>query len=137
MAVRPRTVSATRADARARLRSAAAYLEVAELVLEERDRAEFPSVSAGLAVLAGIAASDSICAARLHRIHRGQDHREAAMLLEGATRDGKTLSRNLRRLLDIKDAAHYGVNVVSARRARDAVRWADQLTGRAQAETER
>jgi len=42
---------------------ARAYLEVADLVLGERDRDEYLNVSAGLAVLAGIAASDSICCA--------------------------------------------------------------------------
>jgi hypothetical protein len=46
-------------------------LETAELIHDERERQEFLSVSAGLAVLAGIAASDSICCARLHHLHRG------------------------------------------------------------------
>jgi hypothetical protein len=132
-----RTAAATRADARARLKTATAYVEVGELVLDERERQEFLNVSAGLAVLAGIAAADSICAARLQQIHRGQDHRGAAVLLEAATSDGKTLARLLRRLLDIKDAAHYGVAIVERRRAGDAIRWARQLTERARQELER
>jgi hypothetical protein len=48
-------------------------VEVAELVIEEQGREEMPVVAAGLAVLAGIAASDAICAVRLHEIHRGDD----------------------------------------------------------------
>jgi hypothetical protein len=51
-----RTSPCGRADATARLRTAHAYLDVAELVLGERDRDEYLNVAAGLAVLAGIAA---------------------------------------------------------------------------------
>jgi hypothetical protein len=56
-----RTAPCGGAEAQSRLRTARAYLEVAALVLDERDRDEYLNVSAGLAVLAGIAASDSIC----------------------------------------------------------------------------
>jgi hypothetical protein len=38
---------------------------------------------------------------------------------------------------DLKDEAHYGVLVVSARKARDAHRWATRLVERAAQETER
>jgi hypothetical protein len=54
-------------DARVRFRSAQAFLEVADLVLDEKDRVEMPGVAAGLAVLAGIAGSDAICAAPVGR----------------------------------------------------------------------
>jgi hypothetical protein len=107
------------------------------LVLGERDRDEYLNVTAGLAVLAGIAASDSICCARLGRRHRGDDHRRAAEMLRSATPDGNELAATLSRLLDIKDAAHYGVIVVSARKARDSVRSAARLVDRAGQETER
>ncbi len=132
-----RTAACTAADARARLQTARAYLEVAELVLCEKERDEYLNVAAGLAVLAGIAASDCICCARLRSRHRGDDHRGAADLLRTATPDGGSLSRTLLRLLDLKDEAHYGVMVVAARRARDAVRWAATLVDRAGQETER
>jgi hypothetical protein len=137
MAASGRTVSAGRDDARNRLRTAQAYLEVADLVLGERDRAEMPAVAAGLAVLAGIAASDAICAIRLQSVHRGQDHRGAADLLEGATPDGKKLAITLLRLLDVKDAAHYGVVVVTHQKAREATKRADLLVDRARDEIER
>lgn len=121
------------ADARQRLKYANAYLEIAELVLDD-DRSEMPGVAAGLAVLAGIAASDAICALQLGEIHRGESHRDASELLRGATSDGKRLAATLLKLLDIKDEAHYGLIVVPARKARDTVRWAQILTTRANEE---
>ncbi len=96
-----------------------------------------PGVSAGLAVLAGIAASDAICACRLSQIHRGEDHRTAAALLEDATPDGKKLAATFVRLLDLKDEAHYGVLTIAPQRARNAVRWARLLLDRAREELER
>jgi len=105
--------------------------------LGERSREEFLSVAAGDAVLAGIAASDAICCARLGCCHRGEDHRGATALLKTATLDGDRLARVLARLLDIKDEAHYGVMVVSGRKARDAVRWAGILVERAKQEVSR
>ena len=132
-----RTAPCGTAEARSRLRTARAYLEVAALVLGERDRDEYLNVSAGLSVLAGIAASDSMCCARLRSRHRGDDHRGAAELFRRATPDGSELAVTLLRLLDLKDEAHYGVLVVAARKARDAHRWAARLVERAAQEAER
>jgi hypothetical protein len=112
-------------------------MQVAELVLDEQGRDEFLNVSAGLAVLAGVAASDAICATRLGKIPRGQDHRDAAKLLEQAVANGRSLAQTFLRLIDMKDEAHYGVFVVAPRRARDAVKWARRLVEAAQAEVER
>lgn len=137
MAKAGRTRPATVENARVRLRAGQAYLQVAELVLEEPDRSEMPGVSAGLAVLAGIAASDAICASRLGQIHRGEDHRAAAMLLEQATPDGKKLATTFVRLIDLKDQAHYGVLTIPVQRARTAVKWAQLLVDRARQELER
>lgn len=133
----PRTAACTSTDARTRLKTARAYLDVAELVLGEAERDEYLNVTAGLAVLAGIAACDSICCARLRSRHRGDDHRGAADLLRTATPDGASLATTLLRLLDLKDEAHYSVMVVAARKARDAVRWATTLVNRAEQETTR
>lgn len=132
-----RTTRCTVQEARQRLRTAQAYVEVAELVLNETQREENLNVAAGLAVLAGIAASDSISGARLGRIHRGQDHRAAADLLRRAVPDGPKLAAQLLRLLDIKDSAHYGFQVVAARGARDSVKAAQRLVARAAEEVER
>jgi hypothetical protein len=131
-----KTRPATAEHARHRLRTAQAYLDVAELVLDEPPPA-MPGVAAGVAVLAGIAASDAICASRLREIHRGENHRDATALLERATPDGKKLAAVFARLVDVKDEAHYGLFVVAPRKARDAVRWARTLVERAREEVER
>jgi hypothetical protein len=133
----PRAAPCGATEARARLGAAEAYLETAELVLGEASRREFANIAAGLAVLAGIAASDGICCARLGLRHRGDDHRGATGLLEQATPDGKKLATALRRLLDVKDAAHYGVSLVNARIAANATRSAKSLVERARDEVER
>ena len=132
----PRSVRAGSAEARARLRAARAYLEVAELVLDEPG-GEFANVSAGLSVLAGIAAADAICARGLGEIHRGQQHRDAARLVERAVPDGPKLAATFLRLIDLKDAAHYGVVTVAHGKAADAARWARVLVDRARDEVER
>ena len=137
MAKKHRTVAATVEQARVRRRAAEAYLEVADLVLAEKGQTAMPSVAAGLAVLAGIASSDAICARRLGQIHRGDDHRAAAALLTQAVPDGNKLASTFLRLIDIKDDAHYGLVIVPASKARSAVRWAQQLVSRAQQELER
>lgn len=132
-----RTAPCTAHDATSRFRTAQAYLEVADLVLGERERDEYLNVAAGLAVLAGIAASDAICCARLGRRHRGESHRNAADLLRTAVPDGAELATVLLRLLDLKDAAHYGVIIVAVRKGKDAIRWARRLVDRAREEIER
>jgi len=134
-----RTAPCSHSDASKRAAIALAYLETAESVMAERAelKEEHLSVAAGAAVLAGIAASDSICGCRLGKIHRGEDHRGALDLLKSAIPDGREISGKLGRLLDIKDEAHYGIYVVSARRASDAVKWARILVARARQEIER
>jgi hypothetical protein len=96
-----------------------------------------PGVAAGVAVLAGIAASDAICARRLKVIHRGDDHRAASELLAQSTPDGKQLARMFRNLIDIKNQAHYGLTVVEPAKAKRAVGWARKLVERAQDELQR
>lgn len=137
MARTSRTRRATTAQARLRLRTASAYLDVAVLVLDDTGRVEMPSVAAGLAVLAGIAGSDAICTVRLGEIHRGDDHRAAADLLERATPDGRKLASTFLRVIDIKNEARYGLVAVALPKARKAVQWADLLVSRAREELER
>jgi len=132
-----KTTACSVEDARARLRVALAYLEVSDLILDEKQHTEFLTVATGLAVLAGIAASDCICGIRLGQIHRGQSHQGAADLLATAVPDGAKLASTLRRLLDLKDASHYGVKFISGRSASDAVRWARTLVERAEHEAQR
>jgi len=136
MPSRTRSVAANAEHAKVRRRAAEAYLAVAELVLDEKGES-VPSVAAGLAVLAGIASSDAICARRLGQVHRGDDHRSAAALLQQSVPDGKKLAATFLRLVDIKDEARYGLVIVPTSKARSAVRWAQQLLVRAQEELDR
>jgi hypothetical protein len=100
-------------------------------------REGFSNVTAGLAILAGIAASDAICCVRLGRYHRGDDHWAATELLQTATSDGRDLATRLDRLLGLNDTAHYGATLVAHSNANLAMRWARQLVTRAQEELER
>ena len=137
MARSTRTSPCSAAEAKARLRTAQAHLAVADSVLKDRGHDEYLNVAAGLAILAGIAASDTICGIRLGCVHRGEDHRGALDLLRAATPDGPKLATALGRLLSLKDAAHYGVLVIAPRKASAARRWAAQLVERAAEEAER
>jgi hypothetical protein len=127
----------SREQARVRQRAAEAYLSVAELVLDEEADTAMPGVAAGLAVLAGIAGSDVLCAIGLGEVHRGDRHRDAVALLKVATPDGPRLATTFSRLLDIKDEAHYGVTVVPLAKARTAVKHAERLVTRAAEELAR
>ncbi|WP_432519928.1 HEPN domain-containing protein [Kineococcus sp. SYSU DK006] len=123
-----RTSDCSPSEGRVRLEQARAFLEVAELVLEESDDGlATPQVAASPAVLCGIAASDAVCCSRLGRRSRGQDHRQAVDLLATVLPDGPAMAKDLRRLLEIKDQAHYAATMVSAPRAEQAVQWARRL----------
>jgi hypothetical protein len=125
-----RTVVCTIREARQRLNTARAYLESAELILGDERRA-FSGVAAGNAVLAGIAAADAICGKGQKKFFRGEDHRQAADLLEAAFFDGQKCKKTFLRLLDMKDAAHYGFEDFSRVNARKAVKLARELVASA------
>jgi hypothetical protein len=114
-------------QARTRLGQARAFLEVAELVGTDQDEPATPNVAAALAVLAGIAAGDAACCAAVGRRSRGQDHMQALTLLAQVAPDGQAMSRDLERLLAVKDDAHYGLLHVSGQRAAAALRQARRL----------
>ena len=122
-----RTQACSEADARTRLRHARKFLDVAELVANEGADVEYSSQSAALAVLAGIAASDAACCKALGRRSRGQDHREAATLVEQIAPGGKTAANSLRRLVNLEDEAHYGLFDVSGQDLKTALRQAEDL----------
>jgi len=121
-----RTISCGTREARQRLRSAHAYLEAAELILAD-NRDEFASVAAGNAILAGIAASDAICCKGIKKCFRGDNHRQAVILLETASNEGPRHKKILLRLLDLKDAAHYGFDEFSKTDAKKAFKLAREL----------
>jgi hypothetical protein len=105
-------------------------LEVAEMILVE-DREELAGVAGGNAVLAGIAVADAICGKALKKRFRGDDHRQGAELLGGASHDGSINKKALLRLLDLKDQAHYGFDFSRAN-ARKALKLARELVSRAE-----
>ncbi|HWC47744.1 MAG TPA: hypothetical protein VG448_02565 [Solirubrobacterales bacterium] len=117
-----RTEVCSISQARTRLGHAHKFLEVAELVAGEGEDLEYASVAAALAVLAGIAASDAACCAALGRRSRGQSHMQAADLVEQIVPDGARAAKALRRLLGLKDEAHYGLFDVSGKDLQTALR---------------
>ena len=133
-----RTTPCSRDDAQQRLRRAESFLYVADLTLGERvetpeadDAINLSGVASALAVLAGIAAVDAACCHRIGVRSRGQDHREAVDLVRTVLPSGEDLARDLARLLDLKDNAHYGILGVSDAEARHAVEWARRAIERA------
>jgi len=75
----------------------------------------------------GIAASDAACCAALGRRARGRDHHEAEGLLAQVLAGGAEAASTLRRLLDLKDTAQYGLIHVSQQRLTSALRQASKL----------
>lgn len=124
-----RTQSCGRNDAISRLAQAEAFLFAAELVIDDDEAT--PSVAASLAVLAGIAASDAACCARLGVRARGQAHAEAVDLLATVDPHGQNMAKDLQRLLSRKDDSQYGLSFVSAAEAGRMVGWAKRLLGHA------
>lgn len=128
-----RSSPCTRAQATVRLEHAEKFLEVAELVAGEADAIPASaSVSAALAILAGIAASDATCCARLGQRARGQDHRQALPLLAQVAGSDNAV-KSLGRLLDVKDTAHYGVIHLGAADLKSVLRAARTIVEFAQA----
>lgn len=123
-----RTELCSEADAQRRINHARKFQEVAQLTASETDT-DYVSASAALAVLAGIAASDAACCKALGRRSRGQDHHEAEDLLRQIEPGGKAAATKLRRLIQLKDEAHYGFFDVSGQDLQVAVRQAKALIG--------
>jgi hypothetical protein len=115
------------ADARVRLKHAQRFTEVALIVADEGSDIEYSSVAASLCVLAGIAASDAACCRALGLRARGRDHREAVSLVERIDPGGDEAANALKRLLGLKDEAHYGLIDVSGTDLRAALRQAGSL----------
>jgi hypothetical protein len=125
---RNRTQSCGATEARQRLAHARGFLDVAELTADEHDLTlEYASVAASVAILAGIAATDSACCKELGRRSRSDDHHDAETLLREITPGGKQAARQLRQLLNLKDTAHYGFITVTAAELRRSLRQARQL----------
>jgi hypothetical protein len=119
-----RTRRCDRQDAGQRYAQAKAFAQLAELDPFSTDG---PTRSAAVsnAVLAGIAATDTICCTRLGRRSVGDDHQQALALLEETGEVGIAARGHLEVLLSIKYKAQYeevDPTVTEAKRAIRALR---------------
>lgn len=106
------------------------FLEVAELVVDEKDEDAsivYASSAASLAVLAGVAASDAACCKVLQERSRSENHHEAERLLAQITPGGKEAASDLRELLNLKDKAQYGFLKMTVPEVRKVMRRASRL----------
>ena len=123
-----RTTAGGRAEGRARRQVAAKYLEAAELAASERGGA-VNNVVVGIAVLAGIAASDAVCLFALGVRYSGTDHAEAVTLLRQVDAE---LANELSKLIRLKPASHYGHSFISEADRTTSLRTARKLVSAAQ-----
>lgn len=116
-----RTRPCDRHDAAQRHDQAKAFAALAEL---DPEAADGPTRSAAVsnAVLAGIAAADSICCRRLGRHAAGDDHQQALGLVEEAGEVGRKARRHLETLLSIKHKAQYEEADPTVTEAKRAIR---------------
>jgi hypothetical protein len=116
-----RTQPCDRSDAAKRFDQARAFADLAELDPESDDG---PTRSAAVsnAVLAGIAAADSICCRRLGRHAAGDDHQQAIALVQEAGDVGWKARRHLEALVSIKHKAQYEEVNPTVSEARKAIR---------------
>jgi hypothetical protein len=122
-----RTQTCSKEQGRRRLGHARKFLDVAKMTAGEAGDLEYASTAAALAVLAGIAAADAACCAALGRRSRGQDHQQATKLIEQVEPGGPQAASALRRLLSLKDEAHYGFFDVGGQDLQAAIRQAEAL----------
>jgi hypothetical protein len=113
-------------EAQAKLRRAEQFMEVATLIRDEPDP-DWASAAAALAILAGISASDAACCKALGQRSRGQDHHDAEALLELIEPGGKSAANAMRRLINLKDEAHYGFYNVARQDLKSAFTQAQRL----------
>jgi hypothetical protein len=116
-----RTRPCGRQDAVQRYNQAKAFAELAELDPESDDGPK-RSAAVSNAVLAGIAAADSLCCRRLGQHAVGDDHQQAIALVEEAGEVGREARRHLETLLSIKHKAQYEGGDPTVREARRAIR---------------
>lgn len=116
-----KTRSCAAGESRKRLSAARKFLEVADLYVDDVDP-EGRRVAASNAVLAGIAAADAMCCARLGKHAVGDDHRAAADLVRDIGPSGAEASKALTALLGIKHKAQYQASPVGKGDAKTAVR---------------
>ena len=100
------------------------YAELAHLKDDDDDDAAARNASAGNAVLAGIAAADTICLIKLGQRSASPDHGEAIILLRDVD---STLAKHLSVLIGDKPTAHYGGTFLSTTALKSCVRAMERL----------
>ena len=126
MARKSSTSPLSTGEARARLKEAQAYLELAGLGAASGSAAE-RRVSGSNAILAGIAAADAICGLTLGERSSGEDHAQAIPLLERAVGPRSKTVSSFRRLVTDKTPIQYGVRPVSVADAAALLKWAKEI----------
>lgn len=130
-AFKGRTRKCGEADARRRLARAREFFEIAELAMSEQDPGDhsyvYASAAASLAVLAGIAASDSACCMALGECSRADGHDEAAQLIRTITPGGDDAAKDLAVLIGLKDRAQYGAMALGGQDLKRLMRRAESL----------
>lgn len=106
-----RTIEADKSVREGRLAKAKQFLHVADDARELAEDEDVADAVATLYIHAGIAAADAICAARLRRHARGQNHQQAISLLASVN---KSASNQLKILLGMKTRAGYGHDPISS-----------------------
>ena len=123
------TESMSTTDVQVRRRHAESYLAAAELVHELGDDADVEAIAnvvGSLAVLAGIAAADTICGAALGVRSSSKTHGDAVELLRRVDK-GAALAPTLNRLLGAKTRTQYSPSLLSTGQADDMLGWARRL----------
>lgn len=133
MARADKTRPADRALMETRLRDAHAFVRQAEISLELIDGPRRNATVVSSAVLAGIAAADAVCAAKLGCVAAGA-HDQAGRTMRKVHGSAKAVA-DLSRLLAIKTASQYAGDSITDRQAGDAIVRARRLA--AYAETHR
>lgn len=126
-----RVARGDRGDAATRRRIAEKYLEVGQLAATESGAA-VNNVVVGVAVLAGIAASDAICLAARGERSSEPDRVAAVAMLRKVD---PALAEELSKLVALKPAAHYGTSFISDDDRTRALRAAGKLVTEARERT--
>jgi len=124
-----RTTPGGSAEARRRLAIAQQYLALAAVLADDPSDGAI-NACIGNCVLAGIAAADAICYARLGERYSGPDHDQAADVLD---RVSKEYGSTLRSLTRLKTKSQYGDEWLTDSTRKTALRNAQSLTNEADA----
>ncbi len=113
------------------LSAARQFLEAAEFYVGDEDP-DGRRVAVSNAVLAGIAASNAMCCARVGRHAVGDDHQAAITLVGTIGPEGREAAKAPTALLSVKHKAQYQTSAVGKADATGAVRRAQSLIAAAE-----